>query len=488
MSTDQWDNSGGAARSTFAPNANFSRYSLSFLRQHQFSQEFQAVGSSNGFDYVAGLYYFTEHATEYAATPLSNQFNADGTSYIIRSPIPAATVPATLISAANSGYQQFAPQCTNSLAPTAPQFANSCQFITRDSSAYDHNYSAFANVTYTPAGLDALHITAGGRYTKDRRRGRLFIINNRTDLNPVSAVANSIATPFTFRNSIGRFDPLVNVAYDATPDVHLYAKYASGFRAGGANDRSQRFNSFGPESVKSYEVGAKMEFFDHHARLNLAGYIMDRKNTQFDFDLFDTSATSPTNGAHIEQTQNAGKTKIRGLEADLTIRPVTGLTLTGSYAYTHIDAPAAVNPLTGGFPQQLYIVYTPKNAASGSLDYEVPLGASSTKVRVHLDANYAGSQYTFQLEPTKSDSSFIVNGRISLADIAVSDSSKVTFALWSRNLLNKTYVYRRSAANSSPVLNFNGTTLVSTNYGGVLGDYGNFNAPRTYGVEASVRF
>ena len=99
---------------------------------------------------------------------------------------------------------------------------------------------------------------------------------------------------------------MVNIAVDASQDIHLYAKYATGFRAGGANDRSQRFNAFGPEAVKSYEVGAKMEFFDHRVRLNLAGYIMDRSNTQFDFDLFDTSATSPTNGAHIEQTQNAG--------------------------------------------------------------------------------------------------------------------------------------------------------------------------------------
>ncbi|MBA3897696.1 MAG: TonB-dependent receptor [Sphingomonadaceae bacterium] len=483
VSTDQWDNSGGAARSTFAPNATFSRYSLSFLRQHQFSQEFQAVGSSHGFDYVVGAYYFTEHATEYAATPLSNLWNADGTAYTIRSPIVTGTV-----TSANSGYQPFAPSCINTLATTAPQFTNSCQFITRDSEAFDHNYSVFGNVTYTPEGLEALHVTAGGRYTKDRRRGQLFIINNRTDLNPVNAVPNSVATPFTFRNSIGRFDPLFNVAFDATPDVHVYAKYATGFRAGGANDRSQAFNSFGPETVKSYEIGAKMDFFDHRARLNLAGYIMDRDNTQFDFDLFDTSATSPTNGAHIEQTQNAGKTKIRGLEADLTVRPIPELTLTASYAYTHIKAPAAVNPLTGGFPQQLYIVYTPKHAASGSIDYDIPIGAGGTSIRAHLDANYASRQYSFQLEPTQTDSSFIVNGRLALADVEVAGHSKVTFSVWSRNLFDRTVVYRRSAANSSPVQNFNGTTLVSTNYGGILGDYGNFNAPRTFGGEITVKF
>ena len=500
VSTDQWDNSGGPERSSFSPfvlnaanpaalntTGTFSRYSLSFLRQHQFSQEFQAVGSSGGFAYVVGAYYFTEHATEYAATPLSNQWNSTGTAYTIRSPIIDSSVNGPITSA-NSGYQPYAASCNNTLATIVPQFANSCQFITRASEAFDHNYSVFGNLTYTPADLDWLHVTAGGRYTRDKRRGQLYVVNNRADLNPINAVPNSVATPFRFSNSIGRFDPLINVAIDASKDIHLYAKYATGFRAGGANDRSQSFNSFGPETVKSYELGAKMEFLDRRVRLNLAGYIMDRKNTQFDFDLFDTNGSSPTNGAHIEQTQNAGTSKIRGVEVDLTVKPTRGLTLAASYAYTYWKAPSAVNSITGGLPQQLYIVYTPNNAASGSIDYEMPVGGSGTAVRIHLDANYASSQYSFQLEPTKTDPSFIVNGRIALADIAVNGGTKVTLSAWSRNLLNKTYIYRRSAANSSPVLNYNGTTLVSTSYGGILGDYGNFNPPRTWGFELSAKF
>lgn len=483
VSTDQWDNSGGPERSSFAPSSNFSRYSLSFLRQHQFSQEFQAVGSVSQLDYVVGAYYFTEHATEYAATPLSNLWNADGTAYTIRSPIPGNANP---ITSANSGYQQFDPSCNNTLATTVPQFANSCQFITRASQATDHNYSLFGNLTFTPDALnDVVHITVGGRWTKDKRHGTLYVVNNRADL-----VTAGTVSPFSFRNSISRFDPMVNVAFDATPDIHLYAKYATGFRAGGANDRSLQFNAFGPEAVKSYEIGSKMDFWNHKARLNLAGYIMDRTNTQFDFDYFDTNGSSPTNGSHIEQTINAGNSKIRGVEADLTVAPVQGLTLTGSYAYTYWRAPSAVNPLTPGAPpQQLYIVYTPRNAASGAIDYNVPIGNGDATVRFHLDGNYASSQYSFQLEPTKTDASFIMNGRVALADIAVSDHNKVTFAFWVRNLLDTTYIYRRSAANSSPVYNYGANgQLISTSYGGILGDYANFNPPRTWGVEATVRF
>lgn len=495
VSTDQWDNSGGPERSSFAPfvpntanptaintTGTFSRYSLSFLRQHQFSQEVQAVGSIPQFDYVVGAYYYTEQASEYAATPLTNQWNSTGTGYTIRSAIPGNS---SAITGANSGYQQFDPSCNNTLGATVPQFANSCQFITRASEASDHNYSVFGNLTFTPEALsDVVHVTAGGRWTKDDRHGTLFVVNNRSDL----AGATGVVAPFRFKNNVSRFDPMFNIAFDATPDMHLYAKYATGFRAGGANDRSLQFNAFGPESVKSYEIGAKMDFWQHRARLNLAGYIMDRSNTQFDFDYFDTNGSSPTNGSHIEQTTNAGNSKIRGIEADLTVKPFPQLTLTGSYAYTYWKAPSAVNPLGGGV-QQLYIVYTPNNAASGAIDYVTPIRIGDASVRLHLDGNYASSQYSFQLEPTKTDASFVMNGRLALADISINDHNKVTVSVWARNLLDTTYVYRRSSANSTPVQNFGANgALVSTSYGGILGDYGNFNPPRTWGLELAAKF
>ena len=70
----------------------------------------------------------------------------------------------------------------------------------------------------------------------------------------------------------------------------------------------------------------------------------------------------------------------------------------------------------------------------------------------------------------------------------VTDHDRVTLAVWCRNLFDRTYIYRRSDANSAPVLNYNGTTLLSTSYGGILGDYGNLNPPRTWGLELSARF
>lgn len=114
---------------------------------------------------------------------------------------------------------------------------------------------------------------------------------------------------------------MVTAAFDATDSIHLYAKYSTGYRAGGANDRSQTFTAFGPESVKAYEIGSKMDLFEHRVRLNLAGYIMDRTGTQIDFDNVDTNPASPTYNLHTEETRNApGTSRFAGSRR--TSRPI----------------------------------------------------------------------------------------------------------------------------------------------------------------------
>ena len=280
--------------------------------------------------------------------------------------------------------------------------------------------------------------------------------------------------------SDNRIDPLITLAWDASPDVHVYAKYATGYRAGGASSRSLTFRSFGPETVTSWEAGFKSDLLDRRLRFNLAGYIMSRKNTQFDFDFYVPSGTV---FRHNLETINAGTTKIRGIEADVTVQPVENLTLALSYAYTNIDSPSAPNPLLPGNPiQQLYVVYTPPHALSGSIDYDLPLSDSSDMaLRLHMDANYSDRQYSFDNEGVLADSSFIVNARMALADIPMSQRSQtLTVAAWARNLFNEAHIYRRSNANSTP--------LDGVDYRTVLGDYANFNAPRTFGVDATITF
>ncbi len=445
VTTEQWDNSGGAHRTIFAPNANFSRYSLSYLHQTQFSQEFQAVGNLDSVDYAVGLYYFTENVQEKASTPTTNKWNATGTAYTINSVLVAPPI--------TSGNQGWDP---------------ASWFVQRDSHARAQSYAAFGQATWSPT--ERIHLTAGLRYTKDKRNGALTKVSN-------------VATPYTFTFDGSRVDPLFVVAFDAADGVNLYAKYSTGYRAGGANDRSSNFGAFGPEAVKAYEVGAKLDLLDRKVRLNLAGYVMNRSGTQTDFDNVDTApfladgvTPNPTFNLHTENTANApGISKIRGIEAELTVRPVENVTLGVSYAYTDANVPLTANPNPGptfGVLTPVFVVFTPKNALSGYFDYDLPIGSGGAKLRFHIDGNYADAQYSFQSENVLADSSFIVNSRLALADIPVGDNGRsVTVAAWARNLFDETHMYRRSNANN-----------------GTLGAYANFNAPRTFGVEALVSF
>ncbi|WP_010544712.1 TonB-dependent receptor [Sphingomonas elodea] len=479
VTATQWDNSGGAHRvpvvnvpaigtvttsCTAAAPCGFSRYSLANLRQTQFSQEFQAVGSIDRFDYVAGLFYFNEHVSDDAATPNSNgivaQTNAAGQvtgyNYVILDPC--------------TGSGGFGSQ-------------PGCRSIDRASEVWSKSYAAYGQVTWN--ATDALHLTVGGRYTHDKKRGVLrYSRNINYDVDTVRAAANGYKP---LDKSWDRFNPMVTLAYDVSDTVHAYAKYATGYRAGGASSRTSNYQPFNPEDVKSYEIGLKSDFWDRKARLNLAAYVMDRKDSQVDISSIQTTATGSFN--NLVTINAPGTTKIRGIEADLTVKPVQGLTLNASYAYTYTRIPpvlitATANGVSTSVLQNFYIVFTPRNAASGSIDYELPLKGAD--LRFHLDGNYSQATQAFDQFATKNEASLIFNGRIALANINIGAMQNVTFSVWGRNLLNEQYIFRRDPSNSLPASPT--TSVTNGNINNILGDYGNFNAPRTFGGEVAVKF
>ena len=431
VSDRQFDNSGGANRiPVFLPNATFSRYSIARLDQRQFSQELQLVGTANNLDYVLGAYYFNESASDEAKTPNTNRWNATGTGYTIVDP---ATYPLAVVA--------------------------------RASTAYAKSYALYGQGTYN---LNDLHLTLGGRFTQDKKDGILFKVNG-------------VSTNFTFVQNNKRFDPIVTLAYDIDSDINVYAKYTTGYRAGGASSRSLNYRSFGPESVKSYEIGSKLELFNRAVRFNTALYHMDRKDSQVDFNFFIPQPNGTVRNT-LETVNAEGTTKIRGIEADLTVQPFEGLSSTLSYAYTDVNMPLARNTvqeqlnasltpaITTPVFQEVFVVYTPKHALTASIDYQTVVGNSDTVAKFHIDANYASPSYAFDNENVRGDASFIINGRVTLEDIKIAKQN-LSVALWTRNLLNKSFIFRRSNAN-----------------GLVLGDYANFNEPRTFGIEATVKF
>jgi iron complex outermembrane receptor protein len=181
----------------------------------------------------------------------------------------------------------------------------------------------------------------------------------------------------------------------------------------------------------------------------------------------------------VETVNAPGVTDISGLELDAVLELTEELRFTFGYAYTETSVPDAQNPFPAspacpacGAIQPVFIIYTPPHAATASLDWVRPF--SWGEFRAHIDANYSEGTQSFEQSPEKTDDSFIVNARLALAEVVVGDGRELTFSVWSRNLLNEEHIYRRSTEGRS------GTNAI--------GDYANFNEPRTYGLEISARF
>jgi iron complex outermembrane receptor protein len=223
----------------------------------------------------------------------------------------------------------------------------------------------------------------------------------------------------------------------------------------------------------------------------VAAYSGTYKGIQLDFaGLYEdviNGVRVATTRTTLEVVNAPGMGKLKGFEAELTLAPVSGLTLSASYAYNSVKIPDTINPFpqTGGVfitvPIPIYQVYTPKVSASGSIDYEAPLGGA--KLRLHLDGNYDSGYYAnytdSEFDPVtravryaqpKGDKALVFNGRIALADIDMGASdAKLTVALWARNLFNEQHLFYKSGAPRSGVQGF-------------------FNDPRTFGVEANIKF
>ncbi|WP_278394764.1 TonB-dependent receptor [Sphingobium yanoikuyae] len=421
LSQSQYDN-GGAHQGAFAPYAKFARYSLAGLDQNQFSQEVQLVGSTSRVDFVAGAYYYHEKGEDWAWAPYTMQWGAT-----------AADAPTRL--------------------PTL-EAGQVTPYPDRASDAKADSFALYGQATWTPAILDdALHLTGGARYTRDKKSGDLFKVNG-------------VDKDFRFDISSSRIDPTVTLAFDATDNIHLYGKWGTAYRAGGANSRSVTYRAYKPEEVETSEIGFKGEFLDHHVRLNLAAYKTIYKNQQIDFNAVLSEVPGGPTRTTIETVNVDGHGTIKGVEADLVVMPVEGLTLTAAYAYTKGDLAQAANPFAGNALQTVFVVYTPKNAFSGAIDYSLPLDWAT--LRAHVDANGGDGYHSQSSDAALTDSSFLVNARLSLADITLKGDAKLQISAWSRNLFNEQHTFFQTGSSSLQL--------------------GIFNEPRTYGLEATVRF
>lgn len=170
----------------------------------------------------------------------------------------------------------------------------------------------------------------------------------------------------------------VGLDYKINPDVLLYANVSRGYKAGSfptlAAAQAVALAPVGQESVTAFEGGFKATLADRAIQLNAAAFYMDYKDKQIRGRLLD-----PIFGG-LETLVNIPKSRIWGAEADITVRPTDGLTLTGSVTYLNSkikESPAApYNYNVLGVEDDFAgddLPFTPELAGSFNLDYRKEL-------------------------------------------------------------------------------------------------------------------
>lgn len=417
-------------------------------RQHyeQWSQELRAAGNVfEGFDYVVGAYYFK---SKYDLTQWSRVFG-------------------------------FSP----TVAPTL--FDLNSQHV----EGKTESYAFFGDFNW--ALTDTVRLSFGGRWSHDNKQlfngfagGKLIDPDtvDRTQYVPVG----------TGKANFSKFTPKVGLDWRPSNDVMLYASWSRGYRSGGFSPRAATADTastpFQPETVDSYEVGAKFSAFDNKVELNLAGFVSDYKDMQQNLTL----PGGPTGNQTV--TGNVpGGALIKGIEVDGTVRVTENFKLTGSVAV--LDSHFRNFVSNGVFGTAIVpfdysanrLIYAPKFTASLGAEYTHPtsFGDISTNIGWRHISPYDEQLSAASLTPVMSGSTVtkvIVNGNDPRVRTTTQDlvDASLTFNFDLNDAKAYVRVFGRNLANEKT------TTHAFTVAG--LWSFGMALEPRTYGATIGFKY
>ena len=295
------------------------------------------------------------------------------------------------------------------------------------------------------------------------------------------------------RTNDDKFTYLLRASYEVSPEVNVYASYATGFKASSVNlSRDSRplntdfvagpgGSTFaapsspiidaglatpnlasgtrfaGPEETEVYEVGLKANF--DGVSFNLA--LFDQT-----IEGFQSFAFTGTGFA----LRNAGSQSVTGFELDSTIIPTDGLVLT--FAMTYLD------PLFDSFPGSVLGDLTgvrpagiPEIAISTSATYTHEFGVTGNRLVTRIDYNHESNTLINNGLPAFGPNNFMREVNLVNASSTLKLDNGLEVGIWARNLLDDEFIT---------------TVFDGVAQAGTVSGYP--NAPRTYGGVVRFRF
>ncbi len=444
--------------------------------QHQFSDEMNLVHTYGPLKGVAGIFLWTEYERQV------------GDSIAVNNP-PARTTPS------GESYQdtRFPTQSYAAFLNETYQITPDIGIIFGGRFTAEHKVLDTYNTSYNwtgglPAGWFGYNpANPGMRGTQSANPAP--VRNSDGSINQLA----SVMYPFILGYGTGipegaqnttAFTPKLGVQWQATPDAFLYASATRGFKSGGFNFTARNIfgDSYQPEWITTYEVGAKTDWLDKRLRVNVAVFRNDWTNLQVSQTIVLPNSSTP-----VQQSSNAASARSTGLDADVTWKPWNEWTFTGSVTwlpdavylnYTGgqisefhqvlADPARAIHARTpvstSTTPAETGLNNAPDVSAELTAQKDFDLGNGNTAF-IRGEANYTGNTY-FDI----SDDPISRRNPFALFNASIGWSSAgghYQVELWGRNLGDKQY-FNTISIGSLPI--------------GVVGD------PRTVGVQLNYTY
>lgn len=316
--------------------------------------------------------------------------------------------------------------------------------------------AGFGQLSYQPEKFDdRLEFTAGLRYTQDDKKFWSLAFPNDPGA-----------------RSFSNLSWLASSSYRFTDDIMAFVRVSTGYKSGGFSARSDVRASFEAEEATAYEFGAKAEWLNRRLRTNLSIFQTDYKDLQV--PVFQAGSQGLS-----QITENAGKATIKGLEFEVLLAVVDGLTVDAAYGYLdpEYDEYLFRDPMTNlvrNVADQARFLNTPKNTLHLGAEYSLDLSIGRLSGR--LDWLDRGELYFFPLdfvstfnEEVKDPGTENLRARLALSEIPFG-SGTWEIAVWGDNLTDH--------ENVGYGIDFGGLGV-----GGVM-----FTEPRRYGLDVRLKF
>ncbi len=301
-------------------------------------------------------------------------------------------------------------QCTNNFA------AGNAQPTTYDIPVYA--YALYHQSTYNIwRGLSA---TAGVRYDYEY---------TKTDYNREKVMLDgsgqSHVRDFKSKMNFHQVTPKVSLQYETTEKNLYYAGITRGYKAGGFNQSFQQDHerTYAPEYSWNYEVGTKLNLFDHRLTAELALFYIDWRHQQINY-------TVPGLGNVLT---NAGHSNSKGLELTLGAKPVKNLQVDLNYGYTYAKFLTYHKSETQDLSGNL-LPMVPRHTLSLNGAYTIYPSSVCDKIVISAGTTGIGKIYWGEDNKVAQKFYMLLNAKVSIT------KGIFTWEVWGKNITDKEYL------------------------------------------------